>query len=337
MVRVLRRAGPAGEASTTVGSDGILPTVRDRDEYTVQAGDPDLAGLPEIVMFGDARHRTAEQRLGPHYNPGIELCLSRSGVYRWNVEGRSVEIRPGELSVTRPWQEHSGQNSALGPGRLEWIILAAGGDGALDAPLLEPLLGPDAGAVLGAFDATSRSYLGSVPEAVAVFDRIRSELPRARPDGPPASEPAGAAAVGRIAAVRAELARLLVIVARRLVDGSPTASDRDPIPPAVMRVLARVSEEPQEPWTAAEMAAHAGLGLTAFTEWCRRATGRSPRWYVLASRLARARSMLATTSAPITRVAFENGFSSSQHFSSAFRKLFGESPSDFRARLKESP
>ena len=137
--------------------------MRVRDEYTVSAGDPDLDGLPEIVMFGDARHRRAEQRLGPHYNPGIEICLSRSGVYRWDVEGHAVEIRPGELSVTRPWQRHSGQNSALGPGRLAWIILAAGGAGSVEAPLLESLLGPDATPVLGAFAASSRSYLGLCP------------------------------------------------------------------------------------------------------------------------------------------------------------------------------
>lgn len=292
--------------------------MRDRDEYTVNAGDPDLAGLPEIVMFGDARHRRAEQRLGPHYNPGIEICLSRSGVYRWDVEGRAVEIRPGELSATRPWQEHSAQNSALGPGRLAWIILAAGGQGSLDAPLLEPLLGPDAASVLGVLAGSPRSYLGRVPEAVAIFDHLRKELPR--PD-----------AVGRIAAVRADLARLLVLVARCLNTDRPAVPPRDPIPPAVMRVLARVAEHPQASWTTADMAAEAGLGLTAFNEWCRRATGRSPRWYVLASRLDRARSMLASTSLPVTHVALDNGFSSSQHFSSAFRKLYGESPSEFRS------
>ncbi|MFW5884262.1 MAG: AraC family transcriptional regulator [bacterium] len=311
--------------------------MRDRDEYTVQSGDPDLTGLPEIVMFGDARHLRAEQRLGPHYNPGIELCLSRSGVYRWNVEGRAVEIRPGELSLTRPWQEHSAQNSALGPGRLAWIILAAGGSrGSLDAPLLEPLLGPDAAPVLRAFSESSRSYLGPSPQAVEVFDRLRKEVPcePASGHGRSAADHPRPRAVGRTATIRADLARLLVLVARCLTEDSPAAAERDPIPPAVMRVLARVADEPQEPWTAADMAADAGLGLTAFTEWCRRATGRSPRWYVLASRLERARSMLASTSAPVTHIALENGFSSSQHFSSAFRKLYGESPSRFRARLR---
>jgi AraC-like DNA-binding protein len=304
--------------------------MRVRDEYTVSAGDPDLAELPEIVMFGDAHHRRAEQRLGPHYNPGIEICLSRSGVYRWDVEGHAVEIRPGELSVTRPWQRHSGQNSALGPGRLAWIILAAGGAGSVEAPLLESLLGPDATPVLGAFAASSRSYLGAVPEAVHVFDRLRTEVPAAQA-GVRDSSASGHGGLGRIAAVRAELARLLVLVARCLSAGSPQIRERDPIPPAVVRVLTRVAEHPQNPWTAADMADDAGLGLTAFTEWCRRATGRSPRWYVLASRLERARSMLATTSLPVTHVALENGFASSQHFSSAFRKLYGESPSEFRS------
>lgn len=305
--------------------------VSDHDPYPVNPEEDDLADLPEIVMFGDARHRTAEQRLGPHYNAGIEICLSRSGVYRWDVEGRPVEIRPGECSITLPWQKHSGQNRVLGPGRLSWIILAAGGRDQLDAPLLAGLLGSEAREVLAALSGRPgdepagepRAYLGPVPEAVVIFDRLATELPSRR--------------LGRRATVSADLARLLVVVARRLteMDRIPEVA-REPVPASVLRVLRAVEAQPDVGWTAAFMAEEAGLGPTAFTEWCRRVTGRSPRWYVLASRLERARTLLAEGDRSVTDVAIETGFSSSQHLSSAFRKLYGESPSDFRKSLRLS-
>jgi AraC-like DNA-binding protein len=82
------------------------------------------------------------------------------------------------------------------------------------------------------------------------------------------------------------------------------------------------------------MAAAAGLGITAFTEWCRRATGRSPRWYLLECRLGQAHEELLHGERPITDIALELEFSSSQHFSSAFRKLYGRSPSEVRQRAR---
>jgi AraC family L-rhamnose operon regulatory protein RhaS len=271
-------------------------------------------------MFGDARHRSAEQRLEPHYNPGIEVCLCRSGVYRWDVEGREVELRPGDLSVTRPWQRHSARDSVLGPGRLCWIILAAEGEGVLRAPLLKKMLGQDADAVLAVLSADSRAYLGQLPDAAAIFYAIRTEL---------ASD-----ALGRVSAVRAEVCRLLTRVSRRLARTEPPGEEREAVPERVLAVLKEVAQTPDRQWTSGEMAVEAGLGLTAFTEWCRRVTGRSPRWYVLEQRLDRGRELLASTPRPVTEIALEIGFSSSQHFSSAFRKLYGESPTEYRRRAR---
>jgi len=274
-------------------------------------------------MFGDERHRTARRALGPHYNPGIEICLCRAGVYRWDVEGRPVEIRHGELSVTRPWERHSGWDNLIGPGRLNWIILAADGSASegIQSPALEELLGADATDVLASFGNSSHSFLGSIPRAEGLFDEVREELEQPR--------------LGRVASIRAAVLRLLVVTARTLEAGPRSATEREPVPEGVLAVLTNVREEPARPWTTAEMADAAGLGVTAFTEWCRRVTGRSPRWYLLQERLARAVEMLEARRTSITDAALATGFSSSQHFSTAFRKLYGESPSAYLAHERE--
>ncbi len=295
---------------------------------TVVQGDPRLDGLPAIAMFGEARHRSAEQQLAPHYNPGIEICLCRSGVYRWVVEGRVVEIKPGELSVTRPWERHSGQNNVLGPGRLMWIVLAAAAAPAgaapaaqaLAAPLLTAELGVDSTWVLSTIAAAPTSYLGTIADALALFDRMAAELRCARPAGK--------------AIVRSAYLTLLALVARRLSEreGADDAEDSEQVPERVLDVLNEVARRPQGEWTSTAMADGAGLGLTAFTEWCRRATGRSPRWYLLEQRLTLARERLAE-GVSVTDAALEAGFSSSQHFSATFRKLHGETPTAYRRRI----
>lgn len=314
-------------------------------------------------MFGFEHHRGAEQRLTPHYNPGIEICYCKSGVYRWNVEGELAEIRPGELSVTRPRQIHSGHNNVLGPGRLYWLIVATDGEfpdenrtasgrskpnaGELKESFLRPLLASDTDEIVAAFAKTSHCSLGHVPRAPELITTIHSEL---------ASQ-----ALGRRTVVRSALAELLVTTARRLRElealGAKQATSRTGLPgdnrgpsvPAdgphsrasqtdgripepVLEVLTAVSQDPAADWTAEDMADRAEMGRTAFTEWCRRVTGRSPRWYVLEQRLEKGRDLLEDQRRPVTDVAFETGFSSSQHFSSAFRKLYGESPSEYRRR-----
>lgn len=318
----------------------VYSPVSHEHELTVEQGDRKLDGLPAIGMFGDARHRSAEKRLAPHYNPGIEICLCRSGVYRWVVEGRVVEIKPGELSITRPWERHSGQNNVLGPGRLTWIVLAAAGiaaDGstaadrsasgapapgapALAAPVLAGELGADSPWVLSTIAAATTAYLGAIQEAIPLFDRIAGEFRFTRP--------------ARDAVVRSAYLTLLALVARRLAEREDEGEvqESDQVPAQVLAVLNDVAQLPQREWTSTSMAERAGLGLTAFTDWCRRATGRSPRWYLLEQRLARARERLAEQ-ASVTEAALDAGFSSSQHFSATFRKLYGETPTAYLRRI----
>ena len=245
------------------------------------------------------------------------------------MEGCDVEIRPGELSVTRPWERHSGQDNILGPGRLTWIILTASGRAEpvprLHAPCLLHDLGDDAGWVLDTIATTAGSYLGTLHGAIPLFDLIHDELTDSRP--------------GRQAVVRAACVSLLVLVARRLSDHDASGpagrrASSEPVPKGVVSVLTMVAQQPQREWTSTAMAEAAGLGLTAFTEWCRRVTGRSPRWYVLEQRLALGRAMLASTDRSITHVALDSGFSSSQHFSATYRRLYGETPTAFRCRLE---
>lgn len=53
-----------------------------------------------------------------------------------------------------------------------------------------------------------------------------------------------------------------------------------------------------------------------------------------AARLRVAQRLLLDTDAPLTRIAFDVGCSSLQHFSAFFRKQTGESPSAWRARMR---
>jgi len=71
-----------------------------------------------------------------------------------------------------------------------------------------------------------------------------------------------------------------------------------------------------------------GLSPSRFRHAFRETTGVSVKRYRLWNRLGKAVG-LATTGETLTEAALAAGFSSSAHFSAAFRDMFGSSPSDF--------
>lgn len=74
----------------------------------------------------------------------------------------------------------------------------------------------------------------------------------------------------------------------------------------------------------------AGLSVSHFTERFRAATGTAPAEYYLAHRIDEACRRLRATSTPVTRIAMDLGFSSSQHFAAAFHRFTGTAPRIYR-------
>jgi AraC family transcriptional regulator len=84
------------------------------------------------------------------------------------------------------------------------------------------------------------------------------------------------------------------------------------------------------------LAAIAGLSNNHFIRAFRAATTRTPYAYVIGQRLARATQALKSNDHSMARVAAAAGFTSASSFSNVFRRHFGLSPSEYRARTRWS-
>ncbi|MCC6873812.1 MAG: helix-turn-helix transcriptional regulator [Sandaracinaceae bacterium] len=63
-------------------------------------------------------------------------------------------------------------------------------------------------------------------------------------------------------------------------------------------------------------------------------TGSTYQQEVASSQIRVAQRLMRDSSAPLTAIAFEVGCGTPQHFSTLFRRLVGESPSAWRAKLR---
>ncbi|GAA1300050.1 AraC family transcriptional regulator [Saccharothrix xinjiangensis] len=100
--------------------------------------------------------------------------------------------------------------------------------------------------------------------------------------------------------------------------------------------LRAVHAEPHHRWTLEELAKIAMMSRSAFAENFRNKVGRPPLDYLIEWRMQLARAALRTEDS-LTAIAGAVGYQSESAFSTAFRRVVGMSPREFRASLNAQP
>lgn len=100
--------------------------------------------------------------------------------------------------------------------------------------------------------------------------------------------------------------------------------------PCIARALARIHREPEHGWTVASLAQAAGLSRSQFAQRFLARVGETPMQYVRAWRMHLAREALASGNTTVTALAQDLGYQSDAAFRSAFRRITGQPPREFR-------
>lgn len=103
-------------------------------------------------------------------------------------------------------------------------------------------------------------------------------------------------------------------------------------PTVLRRAIERLGSDSDADISLAALASDAGLSRFHFCRAFKESTGLSPHAWLRQQRVEHAMSMLRNTDASIVSVAVELGYASHTAFAAAFRKLTGETPSDWRRR-----
>lgn len=266
------------------------------------------AAVTSRLLVTDAGHFPrasghGRQRIRGAREAIVILCLD--GLGSCEVDGRTITVRPGTALVIAPGTPHLYRADAEHPWTIWWLHVA----------------GQDVEHLLGPILRERRAQLVEVHDlfrTTATVERVVDLMER---DETRAS----------LLATSGAAWSLLAELAADQEHGPSGA--REP----VQQALAHLREHIAAPVAVPELARMAGLSRSQFTTLFRQATGQGVVAYLRSLRMARARSLLVTTSLSIADIGAAVGYPDQFYFSRQFRRVHGCSPSDYRGQsLAES-
>ncbi|WP_181697916.1 AraC family transcriptional regulator [Nocardia sp. GTS18] len=105
--------------------------------------------------------------------------------------------------------------------------------------------------------------------------------------------------------------------------------------PVVGPALEAIHNDPFRRWTVADLAAEAAVSRALFARRFSEVMGETPLAYLTEWRMAEAEELLADPNRSVAQVATTVGYSDAFGFSAAFKRLRGQSPSEFRSTLRQ--
>jgi len=129
-------------------------------------------------------------------------------------------------------------------------------------------------------------------------------------------------------------ATLLVVYLARSLDRSERKTREEGLTPAQKRMIDEFLQEinGRSP-SVEELARHIGISVRSLQRKANKTYGLPVASYIADSQLSRAKDLLEERNLPLKEIAFRLGFSSHSHFTLAFRRGMGVTPSVFRAKL----
>jgi AraC family L-rhamnose operon regulatory protein RhaS len=282
--------------------------------------------LPGLSSIGhlDAR---GEQDWGlePHRNEGIEISLLETGHMGFAVEGSEYRLSGGDVTITRPWQLHCLGNPHLGVGRFHWLILDVGVRRPHQRwtwPAWIMLGEAEKRELASILQRTEQRVWKSTPDLYHAFHEVAACVARY-----PAQRP--------LTRLKLHVNHLLLSLLEAIRDQRDAHAAAQPggqqVVDAFLHQLHDSPDVATQPWTAARMAEHCGMGTTKFAELCHKLSNSSPWDYLIECRLQwAARQLRAAPKLSITQIALAAGFSTSQYFATCFRKRFHCTPREYR-------
>ena len=266
--------------------------------------------ISEVPLVGRYAYTHAHPSLKRHIHPNVfEVCVLQRGTQTFVLGEKRFALAADDMFITRPGDIHGTDTEPLNRGCLYWIQFLSPSDN-------RPFLGlppRTANILIEPLRNLSDPQFHSCGILFKTFERILTQ--------PAPTTPKELAK----ASIQNLLLRLLMdIVSLTGREAQPACS------PGVRHAANYMAEHCEEPVTIAHLAASAGASESYLKSHFKLEIGMTPMEYLMWVRIEKAKRLLKESEIPITDLAFQFGFSTSQHFATVFKRLTGTTPRGYR-------
>ncbi len=257
-----------------------------------------------------------------HTNEGIEICFLESGNLTFFLGEEKYHLSPSHMTITKPWISHKLGNPEVEISKLHWLILDVG----VRHPhqewiwpnwvILNPL---DLQRLTRYFRQNEQPVWKATTELKDCFIRIGKVI---REGSEKDNE----------SKLRVLINTLLIGLLEHFQKGNIILDEELIESRRTVKLFLKTLEDRfQEPWTLPDMAAYCKLGTTRFSQYCVELSNCTPMVYINKIRLGEAAKRLKSYQfLPVTEIAYQCGFASTQYFTTVFKRHFGKTPQAFR-------
>jgi AraC-like DNA-binding protein/mannose-6-phosphate isomerase-like protein (cupin superfamily) len=266
-------------------------------------------GVPELESIG-FDHLKKASTLKEHYHENCyEFVIIEKGRASWVVGEDIFETRTGEVFYTLPNEKHRGSFNVIEPCRLWWIILnmqQRDEDGRW--------LGLNRSEELSLLHLLQKVRRVTQPgtQAVRSLRRMKQTMDHG----------------SNLPALNIRLALLEFLLS--LTDLREHKELSPELIQSMDLILREMTIRPEWNPQLHELAAIANVSPSYFHHIFQEHTGLTPKGYMEYIKISEAAKLLKDTEMSVTEIALRLGYSSSQHFATAFGRAIGQTPTQWR-------
>jgi AraC-like DNA-binding protein len=266
-------------------------------------------GLKEITVFGRFNYAEARPDIPIHRHFGVvEICYRDRGEQYFQLGDQMYHMQGGDVFLTLPDEPCSSGGHPTASGVMYWFNLRVPrkGQGMLGLSVKDTRV--IVKNLLGIPCRLFRATRGTKPLLAEILEL------HDQPD-----------AVLRTIRMRQAMVRLLLEV----IEGAARHA-KSQVSGRMAEIIQMIQDNPAEEFPIRDLARRVHLSMSRFRSRFKEETGISPWQFILMARIEAAKKRLIAGDEPITRMAFDLGFQSSQYFATVFKRLTGVSPRAYR-------
>ena len=242
-----------------------------------------------------------------HIHPGcVEICLCVRGNLAFETEDRAYPFLPGSVFVSTEREPHRMRHNPKGLMlyRLLFAVPRPGGR-------ILGLTRTESEWIARSLTHLPKRLFKSTKRVNAAFAALFAIYD---------SEHLTAARTAKTKSAALDLLIAVIEAARLLPPKAPSV---------IADVMRRMREHPDREYPIPTLAAETSMSPSRFSETFKRAAGLPPHAYLLACRIDAAKKMLADGKTSVRTAAVLLRFTSTQHFSTVFKRIVGTTPAAF--------